>query len=163
MWSRGHSNRNASLSQPNVQKNSTALLKGREGLNLLALRLLDYMGATTEWKMGGGHTLQPHSLGTGNKCPNHPNFKGAQKCFIFHDKTTGDLKSHHLQALVTLAALSVSPRPPFLSAELWIIRFYLGNLGREQPILCVFPIMHHHTHNIMLFIQVGSPLGPALS
>ena len=41
---------------------------------LLALRLLDYMGfameALTEWKMGvGGHTLQPHSLGTGDKCP----------------------------------------------------------------------------------------------
>ena len=38
---------------------------------LLALRLLDYMEfaieATTEYKLGGGHTLQPHSLGTGDK------------------------------------------------------------------------------------------------
>ena len=30
------------------------------------------MEATTEWKMGV-HTLQPHSLGTGVKCP-HPKF-----------------------------------------------------------------------------------------
>ena len=44
---------------------------------LLALRLLDYMGfaleATTEWKMGRGHTLQPNSIGTGGKCPPTPN------------------------------------------------------------------------------------------
>ena len=40
-------------------------------LLILTLRLLDYMGfameATTEWKLGEGHTLQPHSLGTGDK------------------------------------------------------------------------------------------------
>ena len=46
----------------------------------LALRLLDYMGfateASTEWKMGGGHTPQRHSFGTANKCPppTHPKF-----------------------------------------------------------------------------------------
>ena len=39
----------------------------------------------------------------------------AQKCFILHDQTRGDLKSHHLQARVTLTALSVPPGPPFLS------------------------------------------------
>ena len=43
---------------------------------ILALRLLDYMGfameAKPEWKMGVGHTLQPHSLGTGDRCPHPP-------------------------------------------------------------------------------------------
>ena len=62
-----------------------------------------------------------------DKCPpTHPKFpsffvwdsEGAQKCFILRDQTTGDLKSHHLQARATLTALSVPPRPPFLSAEL---------------------------------------------
>ena len=107
---------------------------GGHSYYLLALRLLDYMGfameAWTEWKMGGGggHTLQPHNLGTGDKgpSPNIPQFskffvwdwEGAQKCFIHGDQTTGDLKSHHLQAQVTLTALCVPPRPHFLSAEL---------------------------------------------
>ena len=77
--------------------------------------------------------------------PTHPKFssfvwdwEGAQKCFILRDQTTGDLISHHLQAQVTLTALSVPAWPPFLSAELWVIRYHLGNLGREQSILCVF-------------------------
>ena len=42
---------------------------------LLAMRL-DYMGfameATTEWSGGRGHTLQPHSHGTGDKRPYPP-------------------------------------------------------------------------------------------
>ena len=98
---------------------------GLHSYYLFALPLLDYMRfameASTEWKIGGGgvHTLQPHSLGTGDKCPTptHPKFpfffvldwEGAQKCFILRDQTTGDLKSHHLQARVTLTALSVPP------------------------------------------------------
>ena len=62
-----------------------------------------------------------------DKCPPHQpqiseflvwDWEGAQKCFIHHDQTTGDLKSHHLQARVTLTALSVPPRPHFLSAKL---------------------------------------------
>ena len=86
-----------------------------EGAQLLAWRQ-DCMGfamqATTEWKRG--HiwdilaTVQPHSLGTGDKCP-IPCFRvlfgNVQQCSILRDKTTGDLKSHHLQAGVT--ALSV--------------------------------------------------------
>ena len=70
---------------------------------------------------GGGHTLQSHSLGTGDKCslpsPHISEFfvwdsEGAQKCFILHDQTTWDLKSHHLQARVTHTELSVPPPPP---------------------------------------------------
>ena len=83
----------------------------------------------------GGHPLQPYSLRTWDKCP-HPKFQsfvwdweGAQKCFILHDYTTGDLKSHHFQARATFTAMSVPPRAPFLSAELWVIRYQLGNLG----------------------------------
>ena len=30
------------------------------------------MEATTDWKMGAGHTLQPHSLGISDKCPPPP-------------------------------------------------------------------------------------------
>ena len=93
------------------------------------------MEAKTNGRWGGGHHLQPHSLGTGDKCP-HPKFpslvwdwEGAQKCFILHDQTTGDLKSHHLQARATLTAKSVPPRPPILPAELWVIRYHLGILG----------------------------------
>ena len=96
----------------------------------LALRLLDYMGfateASTEWKMGGGHTPQRHSLGTANKCPPPPlptpNFRdfvwdweGAQKCFILRDQTTGDLT---FTSPGHTHSLSVPPRSPFLSAEL---------------------------------------------
>ena len=80
-----------------------------------------------------GHTLQPHSLGTGISAPPPPpkkkktpiiseffvwDWEGTQKCFILRDQTTGDLKSHHLQARVTLTALSMPPQPHFLSAEL---------------------------------------------
>ena len=41
-------------------------------------------------------------------------FGKVQQCSILRDQTTGNLKSHHLQAGVT--ALSVPPPPPFLSA-----------------------------------------------
>ena len=80
----------------------------------------------------------PHSLWTGDKCPppTHPKFpsfvwdwEGAQKCFILRDQTTGDLKFHHLQACATLTAKSVPPRPPFLSVELWVVRYHRGSLG----------------------------------
>ena len=96
-------------------------LVGRVGHSyyLLALGLLIFMGFAMEASNGmedGGHTLQPHSLGTRDKCPpNTPQIsqffvwhqEWAQKCFILGDQTAGDLKSHHLQALVTLTALSV--------------------------------------------------------
>ena len=101
--------------------------------------------------MGGGHTLQPHSLNWDWGCASQSKFQsfvwdweGAQKCFILHDQTTGDLKSHHLQARVTLKALPLPPRPLFLSAELWVIRYHLG---REQLLLCVFPIMHYRIYS----------------
>ena len=89
------------------------------------------------WGAGGGHTLQPLSLGIGDKCPPPtPNFPSlvwdweeSQNSFILHDQTTGDLKSHHLQARATLTAMSVPQRPLFLSAELWVIRYHLGHLG----------------------------------
>ena len=62
------------------------------------------MQVTTEWKRG--HiwdilaTVQPHSLGTGDKCT-PPCFRvlfgKVQQCSILRDQTTWDLKSHHLQ------------------------------------------------------------------
>ena len=68
------------------------------------------MEASTEWKISAPHPPQISEFFVWDS-------EGAQKCFILHDQTTGDLKSHHLQALATLTALSVPPRPPFLSAE----------------------------------------------
>ena len=117
--------------------------------------------------------------------PTHPKFpsfvwdwEGAQKCFIPRDQTTGDLKSHHLQAPVTLTALSVPPRPPFLSAELWVIRYHISNLFQ----LCItiyiysqYHIMHEKSFLRALTASSGGgggdvppsplppPLGPALS
>ena len=105
---------------------------GGHSYYLLALRLLYYMRfameASREWKMGGTHS-SPTALGLGISAPppnTHPKFpsffvwdwEGAQKCFILRNQTTGDLKSHHLPARVTLTALSVPPWPHFLSAEL---------------------------------------------
>ena len=81
------------------------------------------MEATTEVKMmvgwgegGGAHTPAPR-----DKCPTHPpkflsfvwDWEGAQKCFSLCDQTTGDLKSHHLQAWITQLS-----QPP----NLWVIR-----------------------------------------
>ena len=97
-----------------------SLVWSGEGAQLLASRP-DYMEfamqATTEWKRG--HiwdilaTVQPYSFGLGISVP--PCFRvlfgKVQQCCISRDQTTGDLKSHHLQAGVT--ALSVPPPPPF--------------------------------------------------
>ena len=127
------------------------------------------MEAKTEWKIEGGHTLQPHSLVSSDNCPPPtPNFRfffwdreGAQKCFILRNQTTGDLKSHHLQARITLTSLSMPPEPHFLSAELWVIRYHLAS------ILCVFPITHYRTNNAQFFrahslLGESPSLGPAL-
>ena len=62
---------------------------------------------------GGGTNSSPTALGLGISAPppnTHPKFpsffvwdwEGAQKCFILRDQTTGNLKSHHLPARVTL-------------------------------------------------------------
>ena len=69
------------------------------------------MEASTECKISAPHPPQISEFFVWDS-------EGAQKCFILRDQTTGDLKSHHLQARATLTALSVPPRPPFLSAEL---------------------------------------------
>ena len=109
-----------------------------EGAQLLASRL-DYMEfemqATIEWKRG--HiwdilaTVQPHSFGLGISAP--PCFRvlfgKVQQCCISHDQTTGDLKSHHLQAGVT--ALSVPPSPPFFQQYMKkvFLLFFKGTHG----------------------------------
>ena len=73
------------------------------------------IGAASDWKLGGGGAhapaLEPLGLETSALHPKFPSFdwEGAQQCFILCDQTTGDLKSHHLQARVTLTALSVPP------------------------------------------------------
>ena len=90
-----------------------------------------------DWGGGGCTHSSPTALGLGISAPpqHTPNFcffvldwEGAQKCFILRDQTTGDLKSHHLQARVTLTALSVPPWPHFLSADLLCHISYLSQL-----------------------------------
>ena len=57
------------------------------------------MEASTEWKISAPHPPQISEFFVWDS-------EGAQKCFILRDQTTGDLKSHHLQARATLTALS---------------------------------------------------------
>ena len=79
--------------------------------------------------------------GIEDKCPPPPtpNFRfffvwdseGAQKFFILRDQTTGDLKSHHLQARATLTSLSVPPvcastaTFSFSRVVMWVIRYHI--------------------------------------
>ena len=114
--------------------------------------------------------------------PTHPKFpsfawdwEGAQKCFIPRDQTTGDLKSHHLQTPVTLTALSVPPRPPFLSAELCVIRYHISNLSQLCITIYILAISYNARKKFFfVFLRAltaswgggtcppGPPLGPAL-
>ena len=113
------------------------------------------MQTKTEWKRGHIWDIlaivQPHSLGTGDKCP--PCFRvlfgKVQQCSILRDQTTGDLKSHHLQTGVT--ALSVPP-PPFLSAVY------------EKKVFCVFlrALMASSAGGHVPLSTPPPPLGPAL-
>ena len=74
---------------------------------------------------GGGTHSSPTASGLGISSPaNTPQFSefclglgGGTKVFYPRRPDSGDLKSHHLQARVTLTALSMSPGPHFLSEE----------------------------------------------
>ena len=101
---------------------------------------------------GGGSHSNPTALGLGISAPpTNPKFlsfvwdwEGAQECFILCDQTTGDIKFHHLQARAALTAMSVPPRPPFLSAELWVICYHLGIIMHYRMYS-----QYHNTHNIL--------------
>ena len=97
---------------------------------------------------GGGTHSSPTALGLGISAPPPSphiseffvwDWEGAQKCFILHDQTTGDLKSHNLQARVTLTDLSVPPRTPFLS---WVIRYHKSN-PHNYALLCILAISYN--------------------
>ena len=99
-------------------------------------------GGINGMEEGGGAHSSPTALGQGICAPHPPqismffvwDWEGAQKCFILRDHTTGDLKSYHLlQAWVTLTALSVPPRPPFLSVFLGHSRPLRGAGGPWPP------------------------------
>ena len=112
---------------------------------------------------GGGGTLQPHSLGTGDKCPppTHPKFPSfvwnwecAQTCFILRDQTDyrrfkipSFTSQGHTHNHVHSQSCLCSPRPLFLSAELWVISYHLGNLG----IIIDYRMysQYHNTRNII--------------
>ena len=92
----------------------------------------------------GGREHTCHSLGTGDKCthPKFPNFvwdwEGKQQCFSSPTRLQEILKSHHLQARVTLAALCVptpTPTSTFFSAVIRVFFFFfiLGGLVSLSP------------------------------
>ena len=93
--------------------------------------------------------------------------------FILRDQTTGDLKSHHLQARVTLTALSVPPRPHFLSADMLCHISFLSQLCITVYTRNITYIMREKVvflgHSQPLWggggggtCPPGPPLGPAL-
>ena len=109
----------------------------------LALRLLDYMGfateASTELKMGGTHSSQ-RALGLGISAPYQLQIseffvwdrEGAQKCFILHDQTTGDLtftSPGHTHSPVCAPTASFS----FSRVVMWVICYHINNLS----LLCI--------------------------
>ena len=82
------------------------------------------MEAKTEWKMGkggGGTHSSPTAFCLGISAPHHPEFclgmGGDTKVFYHHRSDYGRFKSHHLQAQITLTALSVSQWPPFFQQD----------------------------------------------
>ena len=101
--------------------------------------------------------------------PTHPKFpsfvgdwEGAQKCFIPRDQTTKDVKSHHLQAPVTLTALSVPPRPPFLSEELWVICYHISNLSQLCITIYILALSYKRGWTGGYPIPSSLPLSPPL-
>ena len=101
------------------------------------------MQATTEWKRGHIwnilNTVQPHSFGLGISAPT-PCFRvlfgKVEQCCISCDQTTGDFKSHHLQAGVSHLC---PPPPPFLSAVheksfFFFLRALMTSSGGHVPL-----------------------------
>ena len=113
------------------------------------------MQATTEWKRG--HiwdilaTVQPWDRGLSPPPCFRVLFGKVQQCSILRNQTTGNLKSHHLQAGVT--ALSVPPPPPFLSAV-------------HEKVLLFFFVIFKGTFGLFggggEHVPLRPPLGPAL-
>ena len=88
-----------------------------------ATRLHGICNGSNNGMEDGGREHTCHSLGTGDKCthPKFPSFvwdwEGKQQCFSSPTRLQEILKSHHLQAPVTLAALCVpTPTSTFFSA-----------------------------------------------
>ena len=99
--------------------------------------------------MEGVGTLQPNSLGTGDKCPHPP--KISEFCLglgwgtkVFYPPQP-DYNRFKIPSF-TSPGHTHSPVCA-LSAELLVIRYHLDNLCREQLILCVFPILHHRIYS----------------
>ena len=110
------------------------------------------METTTEW--GTGYTLQPHSLGTGNKCaPTHPSqiFLALFDTWRGHKSvlSSADYRRFKIPSFTSPCHIhnpDCAPWPPFLSAKLWVIRYHLGNLGHEQSILNLSDTEHGWAH-----------------
>ena len=116
------------------------------------------MQATTEWKRRHIWTIlatvQPNSFGLGISAP-PPCFQDlfgkVQQCCISPDQTTGDLKSHHLQAGV--AAQYVPPPPPF----------HLFYQQYKKKNVFFFCFVFKGNHGLLGgHVPLRPPLGPAL-
>ena len=95
-----------------------------------AIKLHGICNGSNNGMEDGGREHTCHSLGTGDKFthPKFPSFvwdwEGKQQCFSSPTRLQEILKSHHLQARVTLAALCVptpTPMSTFFSA---VISFF---------------------------------------
>ena len=78
--------------------------------------------ASTEWKMGGGHSLQPHSLGTWDKCPyphTHPKFRPDYRRSNIYKPG-----SHSQPCLCPTASFS------FTRVVMWVICCHISNLSQ---------------------------------
>ena len=111
-----------------------------------------------------------------DKCPPPPpqiseffvwDSEGAQKCFILRDQTTGDLKSHHLQAQATLTALSVPHGHLFLQQSCYVgnplsYKYALPYIYSQSHIMREKCYIFKGTHSLFGgHVPPGPPLSPA--
>ena len=126
----------------------------------------------------GGHTLQPHSLGTGDKCPppQHTHkpqiselfdwdWEGAQKLFILRDQTTvaSFTSPGHTHSPVCAPTATLS----YSRVVMWVIRFHISmhyriylqyHIMREKGFLFI----SGHSRPLRSGGGGGGTLGPAL-
>ena len=116
---------------------------------------------------GGGRHFSSTALGLGISAPppNTPQFSEffVWGCFILRDQTTGDLKSHHLQARVTLTALSVPQGHIFFQQSCNVIFSNLSQLCitvyTRVIIECVKNVFLWHSWSLRGARAPKAPLG----
>ena len=80
---------------------------------------------------GGGHILHPHSLGTGISAPPTPNFRVLFGSGRGHKSVLSQIP--RFTSLGHTHSPVCPPRPPFPSAQLWVIQYH--------------PLMHYRIYS----------------